>query len=1541
MNAEILSSQALAAWTLERLLAGGRSFSAQQLPAMDVEAFFEALATGLRTEGAPPASELSLALVGFGADEASLIRAARKSGLALGALAADLHQAAKWRNRRSQHPIIVAFAHGRVPGVNTLKHFAGPAPRELSSHAISLALADSWRTRTPGPRQLLEALKGIVEGGGEDCPSFEQFRRFLAAWAPDTDPRLLLPHLGLFSDPNLFTESVVERLASNLELVRSLRDKRQSDMARLRKDFRRDADAMRVLDLLLAIRRDASVEALSAASLDEATRLLKGRPAPEPEPDEEEGDDDEGEDEGGSMAVLTDQRRSHAAIEGLLDGREEELRDNAERLSESLLHAIEEGDGESGEDDWSAELEVAGETVTFRGKVDRGFVSWVRHFCSETAMGGLIETGETELKRALEDYDRPETLVFDGSEIVRTNDDWMGLRDALNAWDEDLAEAGHGSPGLVECWDRFLAQRCELLAHLDALAHFPLEWFAGKREDAELASRYLETAADLMTQVRTHFPHMLGIEPTIAKDTLQGLLAMDVVQVRVPLEDRKFLSKAVLLPTHPLHLWRYCRLSRLLANLGAELNEEDRKAVIKEACEPVQFLGVIYASRLPGGRGAGQVLPVSNEIHRLAAFENLSNAYNGPDGIEALFYAAQHFASTCRRHLNPMRIALVNPPESGGMLMRLLNLLDARRSGFVPKLLVEVYGTPPQKARLRNAQRFATKEREIIEEKIANGRLDLRVHRTPLPMADLMQRLQDSPVHLAAVFDEAPVTVRRGGVGLRLPMSPFCVRRKVRYQKRLNEMRLEVTGGDPAFVEFMELAKLAEELEGEGTPYAYSQAEGLRSAADRLLCGKRFGAHWLLLADRALPDENGMVAQRLLRRREGQRQVLLASRDYSALSRLMLPVFQTDVPNLLLAPEEFERMIGEGAHLIGSGVLEVVKSREGLVSSGKVIGLTGTLLAARAYRREHRDALLVSTDSQIARTWLRLGTQGERCDLLALRAEDHGALVLEAIEVKTAKGGPRRPGDAEIIKAVTQLDATLGAVAEGVGALPLSDDPRHCLAAPRNEMLKEVLVAGCMAREVTKEQRALWAGWLDRLFGSEPEPPRLRGRIYDVALGSGEDSSHEQVAKEGHPVLLVHLTEPVIEELLSGEGGDADEGEEGGPQGNEPPNADEPPPPSAPPTSTQPEPAPYVEPQPEAAIPAAPPPAPSPSGPASVLLGRRANGAEVRWEVNIRQNPHLMLVGQPGTGKTTALVNLCRQLAAQGIAPIVFSYHDDIDEKLGSILPGVVFADARNLGFNPMEVPDGRNITHIDCAGQLRDIFHAIFPDLGDLQLGALYNAFKGAYEACGWSRNGERGATPRFRDFLERLRGIERPDRGTQTLLLRLTELDDRGFFESGSPQPGYLDAAHSVVLRLHTTPSQAAQTAFASFAFYRLYQDMFRRGRPEALTHAIVFDEAHRAAKLKLIPTVAKECRKFGLSLILASQEASDFAPELFAAVDSTLVLRVTDDSARCIARNKAAAADQRDVADRMKQLPNYQALAFGSQFGKSGMVVKLETA
>jgi len=342
---------------------------------------------------------------------------------------------------------------------------------------------------------------------------------------------------------------------------------------------------------------------------------------------------------------------------------------------------------------------------------------------------------------------------------------------------------------------------------------------------------------------------------------------------------------------------------------------------------------------------------------------------------------------------------------------------------------------------------------------------------------------------------------------------------------------LEPTAGDPPFFEFIELIKHVEGNEGDGTPYAWPEAEALRKSVDDALTPDDFGAQWFFLADRALPEEGEMHAQRLVRRREGQRQVLLAARDYEALARLMLPVFEVDTPNLLMPVARLQELLAEGAHLIGAGLLDVVKSQEGRVVPTKVVGLMGTLLAARDYLRRHPGALLVSTDSQLARTWLQLGTQGERCDLLAVR-DEAGRMLVECVEVKATKGKPRPPTDADIDKACVQVAVTLAAVREGLGDTTAADASGHYLAAPRNEMLKEVLVQGCMGRFASSDERSRWAAWLTCMFGPNPVTPEMQGTVVDVALGSAEEVRNEDVVKDGLTVQLRHLNEIDVQRLL-------------------------------------------------------------------------------------------------------------------------------------------------------------------------------------------------------------------------------------------------------------------------------------------------------------------------------------------------------------------------------------------------------------------------
>ena len=330
-----------------------------------------------------------------------------------------------------------------------------------------------------------------------------------------------------------------------------------------------------------------------------------------------------------------------------------------------------------------------------------------------------------------------------------------------------------------------------------------------------------------------------------------------------------------------------------------------------------------------------------------------------------------------------------------------------------------------------------------------------------------------------------------------------------------------------------------------------------------------------------------------------------------------------------------------------------------------------------------------------------------------------------------------------------------------------------------------------------------------------------------------------------------------------------------------------------------------------------------------ILLGLDSTtGAEARWPLSVQGNPHMLVAGLPGMGKTTLLLNLCDQMVAAGVRPIVFSYHQDIDEKLAESVGEIRFIDFDGLGFNPLQILNRSSPTaYLDVAGAVRDIFTATFPDIGRLQGERIRKAIRDSFIEVGWDDENAAAELeePPFKRFVEILQGDPRPDRGLQTLLARLAELDDYHFFKLGARRGSLWESDRPIVIRIHKTQNNNLQRAFAHLVFYGLYKDMFRRGVQERITHALVFDEAHRAAGLKLIPTMAKECRKYGISLTLASQGAKDFDSSLFSAIANYLVMKLTEADAKALVKNVSDSRQERGFVDKVKQMEKFTALYF----------------
>ena len=72
-----------------------------------------------------------------------------------------------------------------------------------------------------------------------------------------------------------------------------------------------------------------------------------------------------------------------------------------------------------------------------------------------------------------------------------------------------------------------------------------------------------------------------------------------------------------------------------------------------------------------------------------------------------------------------------------------------------------------------------------------------------------------------------------------------------------------------------------------------------------------------------------------------------------------------------------------------------------------------------------------------------------------------------------------------------------------------------------------------------------------------------------------------------------------------------------------------------------------------------------------------------------------------------------------------------------------------------MQVNGESSLAYIDNAGQLRDIFGAMYPDLGDIQLDKIRKAIKDSYVSKGWGQKDlpETPTTPESASFSKRCR--------------------------------------------------------------------------------------------------------------------------------------------------------------------------------------------
>lgn len=287
--------------------------------------------------------------------------------------------------------------------------------------------------------------------------------------------------------------------------------------------------------------------------------------------------------------------------------------------------------------------------------------------------------------------------------------------------------------------------------------------------------------------------------------------------------------------------------------------------------------------------------------------------------------------------------------------------------------------------------------------------------------------------------------------------------------------------------------------------------------------------------------------------------------------------------------------------------------------------------------------------------------------------------------------------------------------------------------------------------------------------------------------------------------------------------------------------------------------------------------------PEKILIGTRGNDDPVYWHFGHPQlaNRHLLIFGASGSGKTYGIQCLLAEMAQQRLRSLIVDYTDgflpqQVEARFSEVVaPKNHFVVTEQLPLNPFrrqQVIIDPSIPPIEespyqVATRIESIFASIF-DLGAQQSAALIRVIQSGVEE-----------DPDFKldDVLQRLRDDSQYG---ETLGNKLEPLirsepfrvSDQAAWEGMLTSPN--NWVHVLQLKGLAREIQKMVTEFALWDLWDYVQNTGSKNRPIP----IVLDEIQNLDHNSDSPIdkMLREGRKFGLSLILATQTTSQFNQE-----------------------------------------------------------------
>ncbi len=1008
-------------------------------------------------------------------------------------LTPSIEKAVLWRSFPEYAGNIVVFVKSDTDKLHSLAEFDVISLKDVSKYLLEQQITNESNTPTQNFWRALQQTS--------DYYSFEAIMEFVRAVSNEGTAAEAIPNnmwrLNLLCDADILGTKYKpdERLTRNRELIfaigqlsedsrkklsSSLARTKGDDRVRLQKAYNRlqnlykygNRDALRQLDF-------ATVQELFSASKANESKKKKKNPSKTPDGTETDTPDVVSE-----AAPIRPKELGQLISDAIVNGDEEDTAAVKELLEELKKH-------------FDPETEENNDSIpTISGVFDDRTIVIENHqsdlrklvgtVCNETAWGGLMETEESVLKDAISADVKsfsPFNPVSAKSMVAFHGgiDGSQSLFDFITQFDAQFKAKNIETAELfISIIEELLTLRGKLLSNLDMIMYYPVLSFGVDEEARQTLIGYIEAWAKLYHAFSINEPSMREMSPSSTSFIARALLLLDVLYVKTPKE-----WKAILLPLHPIFLWRYYEIFKTLPSKKAQLSENDAAALTAVLTQLPQILSFVIANSIVTEASDDKVLPCSGNIEMLPTFENKTNRYLGDDGTQSIGEILTRWIGFAPYTKNEIRICSVDAPDLIANIRAIKSFMD--KNGC-ERVVYDVYLTRKQNGNTELSKLDYSGNDYEIGEFIRQNKIAISI-RNVESASEVKAALSEKPVHVAFYFDQSAYAIEFGPNNKNLYINPLVVT----YDYDFDEIQhrgsiFPSSEMDSGLIgDYHKLMKSADVISNNMNPRTtYNGNADMTAVVSTIQEGM---VQWLVAADRDTNNYDPHGAIPIGEMQYDRRMVNVWASSDSRIITQYLTMLRAY--NLYPKPETLIGILKNFGHIASNGLISIPKfGADAQAIDNKKKGLIGTLFAASWYTRNNQDSLVASLDDDKARLWLQDSRFGnERADLVGLKyIAETNTLLIQPIEVKTRDESP----DATITKDEDgrQLISghAAGQIASIVGMLKeifsVDENSSDMFISARREVLKYQIVSECFRNVHDSEWQKRWCAILKKAFGN-------------------------------------------------------------------------------------------------------------------------------------------------------------------------------------------------------------------------------------------------------------------------------------------------------------------------------------------------------------------------------------------------------------------------------------------------------------------------